>query len=186
MPNHAARIDWSRALIDKARVRAPCRGRDTGPNPTACRKWGSKHHVLTDARGIPLVTTLTGGQPPRRDPMVAAGGCRTAGARQAWPTPPPSEAVARGSCLRLRVAPTAMAAAETQACLGAARHGARERAGCAPVVCGAHPVLVASVGPPAAASGATPIDSTSLYVFSLRPDLLAVRYLAVILFERSW
>jgi hypothetical protein len=70
MPNHAARIDWSRALIDKARVRAPCRGRDTGPNPTDCRKWGSKHHVLTDARGIPLVTTLTGANRPDVTPWL--------------------------------------------------------------------------------------------------------------------
>jgi hypothetical protein len=26
----------------------------TGPNPTARSKSGSKHHVLTDAQGIPL------------------------------------------------------------------------------------------------------------------------------------
>lgn len=38
--------------------RAP-RGKKTGPNPTDRRKAGSKHHVLTDAQGIPLVATLT-------------------------------------------------------------------------------------------------------------------------------
>jgi len=32
----------------------------TGPNPTDRRKPGSKHHVITDASGIPLATTLTG------------------------------------------------------------------------------------------------------------------------------
>lgn len=48
-----------------------CRGRQrqcasragrakTGPNPTDRRKAGSKHHVITDATGIPLATTLTG------------------------------------------------------------------------------------------------------------------------------
>lgn len=58
--NHAERIDWSRALIDSASVRAPRGGRDTGPNPTDRRRSGIKHHVLTDARGIPLATTLTG------------------------------------------------------------------------------------------------------------------------------
>ncbi len=35
-------------------------GAQTGPNPTDRRKAGSKHHVLTDAQGIPLATTLTG------------------------------------------------------------------------------------------------------------------------------
>jgi transposase len=35
------------------------RGEKTGPNPTDRRKAGSKHHVLTDAHGIPLVATLT-------------------------------------------------------------------------------------------------------------------------------
>jgi len=58
--HHAHRLDWSRALVDSASVRAPRGGRDTGPNPTDRRKLGSKHHVLTEARGIPLATTLTG------------------------------------------------------------------------------------------------------------------------------
>ena len=35
------------------------RGKKTGPNPTDRRKAGSKHHVLTDAHGIPLVAQLT-------------------------------------------------------------------------------------------------------------------------------
>ena len=58
---HAAgRLDWSRALVDSGSVRSPGGGPDTGPNPTDRRKLGSKHHVLTDARGIPLAMTLTG------------------------------------------------------------------------------------------------------------------------------
>jgi transposase len=56
----ADRIDWSRALIDGASVRAPRGGQETGPNPTDRRKLGSKHHVLTDGQGIPLAMTLTG------------------------------------------------------------------------------------------------------------------------------
>ena len=35
------------------------RGKKPGPNPTDRRKAGSKHHVLTDAHGIPLVAILT-------------------------------------------------------------------------------------------------------------------------------
>lgn len=53
-------IDWSRATVDSASVRAVGGGEKTGPNPTDRRKPGSKHHVLTDANGIPLSDTLTG------------------------------------------------------------------------------------------------------------------------------
>ena len=35
-------------------------GEQTGPSPTDRRKNGSKHHVITDANGIPLAATLTG------------------------------------------------------------------------------------------------------------------------------
>jgi len=35
-------------------------GAQTGPNPTDRRKSGSKHHIITDAQGIPLATKLTG------------------------------------------------------------------------------------------------------------------------------
>ena len=56
----AHKIDWYRALVDSASVRAPSGGRKTGPNPTDRRKAGSKHHVLTDAKGVPLATILTG------------------------------------------------------------------------------------------------------------------------------
>lgn len=53
------KIDWYRALVDSASVRAPCGGAKTGPNPTDRRKLGSKHHLLTDANGIPLSIILT-------------------------------------------------------------------------------------------------------------------------------
>ena len=53
------KIDWYRALVDSASVRAPCGGEKTGPNPTDRRKLGSKHHMLTDANGIPLAVMLT-------------------------------------------------------------------------------------------------------------------------------
>jgi transposase len=52
-------IDWSRATVDSASVRAVGGGEKTGPNPTDRRKLGSKHHVLTDANGVPLSDTLT-------------------------------------------------------------------------------------------------------------------------------
>jgi transposase len=45
-------------------VARDARGKKTGPNPTDRRKAGSKHHVLTDADGIPLVATLTAANRP--------------------------------------------------------------------------------------------------------------------------
>jgi transposase len=56
----ADQIDWSRAVVDSGSVRAVGGGEETGPNPTDRRKPGSKHHVLTDANGIPLNLILTG------------------------------------------------------------------------------------------------------------------------------
>ena len=52
-------IDWSRALADSASVRAVGAGQESGPNPTDRRKPGSKHHLMTDAQGIPLAAVLT-------------------------------------------------------------------------------------------------------------------------------
>jgi transposase len=57
--NGADQIDWGRALIDASFAEAPEGGEDTGPNPTDRGKSGSKHHVLTDAHGIPLTATVT-------------------------------------------------------------------------------------------------------------------------------
>src|SRR5436189_1468661 len=57
--NGADAIDWERALIDASNALAPEGGEDTGPNPTDRSKSGSKHHVLTDAQGIPLNATVT-------------------------------------------------------------------------------------------------------------------------------
>jgi transposase len=56
----ASQIDWSRATADSSSVRAVGGGEKTGPNPTDRRKPGSKHHVVTDANGVPLHATLTG------------------------------------------------------------------------------------------------------------------------------
>jgi len=57
--NGANEVDWSRAVVDSAMLRAMSGGPKTGPNPTDRRKPGSKHHALTDGNGIPLVMILT-------------------------------------------------------------------------------------------------------------------------------
>jgi transposase len=56
----ADQIDWSRGAADSTKARALGGGEDTGPNPTDRGKLGTKHHVLTDAQGIPLAATVTG------------------------------------------------------------------------------------------------------------------------------
>lgn len=60
----ADKIDWSRAVADSSSVRAVGGGEKTGPNPTDRRKLGSKHHVVTDANGIPLQAELSGANSP--------------------------------------------------------------------------------------------------------------------------
>jgi transposase len=51
-------IDWSRAVLDGAAVRAK-RGSMTGPNPVGRGKSGSKIHVLFDRAGIPLSVAVS-------------------------------------------------------------------------------------------------------------------------------
>jgi len=62
--NAADKIDWQRALIDASFAEAPEGGEDTGPNPTDRGKSGSKHHLMTDAHGIPLAATVTAANVP--------------------------------------------------------------------------------------------------------------------------
>ena len=57
----ADRIDWRRAAVDGSHARARGGGEETGPSPVDRRKAGSKHHIVTDAGGVPLAATLTAG-----------------------------------------------------------------------------------------------------------------------------
>jgi transposase len=56
----AGRLDLSRAVCDSSSIRALLGGTKTGPSPVDRRKAGSKHHLITDANGIPLACLLTG------------------------------------------------------------------------------------------------------------------------------
>ncbi|MFF4055556.1 IS5 family transposase [Streptomyces sp. NPDC001668] len=58
--NAAARLDWSRCVVDSARQGAK-RGQHTGPSPVDRGRAGSKHHLITDGHGTPLAVLLTGG-----------------------------------------------------------------------------------------------------------------------------
>jgi transposase len=59
--------------LDRARQRhgqGPKRGAHTGPNPTDRGKRGTKRHLLTDGRGVPLAALLTPAN--RHDKWLAA------------------------------------------------------------------------------------------------------------------
>ena len=60
----ADKLDWSRAAVDSAKARALGGGDQTGPNRTDRGKPGTKHHVLTEGQGVPLVTHSTGANVP--------------------------------------------------------------------------------------------------------------------------
>ncbi|NEB90246.1 IS5 family transposase [Streptomyces bauhiniae] len=54
-------LDFSRAAVDGSHIRALKGGPKTGRSPVDRGRAGSKHHLITDATGIPLAATLTGG-----------------------------------------------------------------------------------------------------------------------------
>ncbi|MCW3477479.1 IS5 family transposase [Limobrevibacterium gyesilva] len=56
----AERIDWSRACMDSSSIAAKKGGDATGPNPTDRGRPGTKRHLVTDRRGVPLAFVLTG------------------------------------------------------------------------------------------------------------------------------
>ena len=53
-------IDWQWQSIDGAMTKAPLGGENTGPNPTDRAKKGTKRHLLTEGKGIPLAIVATG------------------------------------------------------------------------------------------------------------------------------
>lgn len=60
----ADQLDFSSVAVDSGIMRAFGGGENTGPNPTDRSKPGSKHHVATEAQGIPLNIILTGANVP--------------------------------------------------------------------------------------------------------------------------
>lgn len=73
--HQADKLDWERALVDSSSVRATQGGPATGKNPTDRAKKGSKHHVLSDAHGLPLAQQITGANTPdikQLEPLVEA------------------------------------------------------------------------------------------------------------------
>ena len=61
---YAGRIDWARAAVDSASLRARGAGEATGPSPVDRRKPGSKHFAVVDGGGKPLATRTTAANRP--------------------------------------------------------------------------------------------------------------------------
>jgi transposase len=59
--NAVGRIGWSRGVVDASRIRALRGGVLTGRSPVDRARLGSKHHLIVDGGGVPLLATLTGG-----------------------------------------------------------------------------------------------------------------------------
>ncbi|WP_455754038.1 transposase [Streptomyces hygroscopicus] len=62
-------------------MRAARRGGESGPSPVDRARPGGKHHVITDARGVPLAVSSTGGgrndvtpSPPLLEKIPAVAG----------------------------------------------------------------------------------------------------------------
>ena len=54
-PPFCDRIDFERFIVDTSHLRAVGGGEETGPSPVDRSKLGSKHAILTDGQGVPLV-----------------------------------------------------------------------------------------------------------------------------------
>ena len=91
-----------RALIDSSFVRARGGGGRTGPSPVDRRKRGSKHQIITDAGGIPLVADTTAANVPDVNPMIPLVDAIPPGAASRGPTSPAGQPVWRP---RLRLGP---------------------------------------------------------------------------------
>ena len=61
---HADKIDFHRFVVDSTHIRAVGGGEETGPSPVDRRKKGSKHEVLTDGQGVPLVIDVVPANTP--------------------------------------------------------------------------------------------------------------------------
>src|SRR5512135_210242 len=66
----ADKLDFSRGIIDSSSVRAAYGGEGTGPSPVDRGKPRSKHHVMTEAQGIPLAAMTTGANVPDINGLV--------------------------------------------------------------------------------------------------------------------
>jgi transposase len=58
--NAAGKLEWSRGIVDSSHIRALQGGSDR-PSPVDRGRTGTKHHLIVEASGVPLLATYTGG-----------------------------------------------------------------------------------------------------------------------------
>ena len=121
--HEADRIDWDRALIDSSFVRARGGGGRTGPSPVDRRKKGSKHQIITDAGGIPLVAETTAANVPDVNPMIPLVDAISLRCAAGWAAPDAGRAacLAIGATTRTRIAGSCAGAASVRRSRGGGR-----------------------------------------------------------------
>src|SRR5262245_62015956 len=144
----AEKIDWSRAVIDSASVRAVSGGADRA-EPHRPRQGGLEAPRPDRRRRPPAGRPDHRRQPPRRHPARRPGRGRPPGGGPARPAPAAARRAVRGPGLRLAAAPRLAAGAGDHAAAGPPGRGARQRPGPGPLGGGADAVLAAPE-PPAA------------------------------------
>ncbi len=156
--------------------RGPRRGRgDTGPNPTDRSKSGTKHHVLTDAQGIPLAAKVTAANVNEVTQVFAVLTDLQPGRRQAWPQAGEASTVCKGTAAMTRsrcggFAPLARDHTHPRGPV----YRERQRAGSVPLVCGADALLAARVWAIAATPGSPDENPRGVPPASLCPNLYKV------------
>ena len=86
-------IDFERFIVDTGHVRAVGGGEETGPSPVDRSRPGSKHAIVTDGQGVPLVIDTIPGNTPDANLTVPLVDAVPPHRRPAGPPPPTS-----GSC----------------------------------------------------------------------------------------
>jgi transposase len=82
----ADQIDFSRFLADTGHVRAVGGSEETGPSPVDRSRPGSKHAVLTDGRGVPLVIdTIPANTPDANQAVLLADAVPPIGGKPGHP-----------------------------------------------------------------------------------------------------
>ena len=143
----------ARALIDSSFVRARGGGGRTGPSPVDRRKRGSKHQIITDAGGIPLVADTTAANVPDVNPMIPlVDAIPPVRGKPGRPTSPAGQPVWRPR-LRLGPASPEVAPARHPSVHRATADAAWERAGNVSLVRGADAVVVAQLREAASSQG---------------------------------
>ncbi len=130
-------------------------GPKSGPGPVGRARPGSKHHVLTDAQGVPLAVSLTGGNRGRRHPTAASARQGPGGGRGRGPATATAGRPARRPRLRSRQIPAPAVAARYPPGHRRTRPTPRLRPGQLPVCRRTHHCLAARLPSPAHPMAAT-------------------------------